>query len=283
MREEIKDCGTVEYRKSFNPSKALPFQITFCGYSFCSPTYHISRGVTSYYTIEYIVSGSGYVRENDIISQPCAGDTHVFHPGSFQTLYCNSNDPWEKIWIIFFGEIADSLFKAYNISERLLYKGLNTKKELQEIIRICIDPNLEDYEKMSKCSVVFFNIIQKMYMHNLHNESKLQHTSIAERFKILIDQTEDYSINLSNLTKQLNVSRDYAIRLFTEKFDISPYKYMTQQRIKKICRMLSTSTIPICEISDNMGFCDQGYFSTWFKQHCGMSPRDYRKNVLKDS
>lgn len=197
-------------------------------------------------------------------------------------MHCNSNDPWEKIWIIFYGELVDFLFKSYNITERLLYKNLNTKEELQEIIRICHTPNLDQEEMMSRCSIVFFKIMQKLYLHNLHNDFQIENTSVAERFKILIDRTEDYSISLSDLTNQLNVSRDYAIRLFTDKFHISPYKYMTQQRIKKICRMLSTSTIPICEIADNMGFCDQGYFSSWFKQHCGMSPRDYRKKATQN-
>lgn len=78
MIELIKDDGTIEYFKSFNPEKALPFQMTFCGYSYCTPNYHITRGVTSYYTMEYIIKGSGYVRENDVISHPCAGDTHIF-------------------------------------------------------------------------------------------------------------------------------------------------------------------------------------------------------------
>ncbi|MGN0179897.1 MAG: helix-turn-helix domain-containing protein [Monoglobaceae bacterium] len=46
---------------------------------------------------------------------------------------------------------------------------------------------------------------------------------------------------------------------------------------EKTCHMLSSSTIPIGEIANSMGFCDSHYFSTWFKQQCGTTPRDYRK------
>lgn len=105
-----------------------------------------------------------------------------------------------------------------------------------------------------------------MYLCKQDNNLDIENASIADKLKILIDNTSTYPISLTNLSKKLYCSRDHAIHLFSEKFNISPYKYMSQQRLKAIKNMLVSSTIPINDIASCMGFCDAGYFANWFKK-----------------
>ena len=277
MNKVFLSDGTVEYTKSYHADKPYPLWLEFCGHSYCLPSYNITRGTTYYYTIEYILSGSGYIRENDTICQPSKGDTHVLHPGSGQMLYVDSNDPWEKIWIIFYGPLADTLFQSYKLTNRILYKGLNIEKQLTEMFEIYDSDNLPLYEIQSRCSTIIFDIIQKMYLCKQDNNLDIENASIADKLKILIDNTSTYPISHTTLSKKLYCSRDHAIHLFSEKFNISPYKYMSQQRLKAIKNMLVSSTIPINDIASCMGFCDAGYFANWFKKNVGMTPSKYRK------
>ena len=37
--------------------------------------------------------------------------------------------------------------------------------------------------------------------------------------------------------------------------------------------------MPVSEVSERLGFCDQFYFSRYFKKRCGESPLKYRKRM----
>lgn len=76
--------NTIQEEYEYNHDKDYPLFISLAGTTKCDNEYEISRGVTSFYTIEYIINGTGYVQENDIICSPHCGDTYVFHPGAEQ-------------------------------------------------------------------------------------------------------------------------------------------------------------------------------------------------------
>lgn len=268
--------NTIEYKKRFHPDKEYPFWINECGHSICGSDYYVSRNVTSYYTIEYIISGKGYVEENDIISHPCAGDTHIFHPSLSQVFYADPSEPWEKVWIIFYGPAADALFEIYGLDKALCFHKLNLYEPIKKIIDLCDTDVLPDYEIMSKCSVIVFDMLQQLYMYTIKNEMELHRLSIAEKLKVLIDNMWDFSITLDDLTKQLYCSRNHAIRLFSQKYNISPYKYISQIRLRKARHILKDSDIPVTTIARSLGFCDSHYFANWFKQRMKMTPTEYR-------
>lgn len=282
MNKKIIQEHTIEYEKTFNPDKAYPFWINQCGHTFCGKDYFFNRGITSYYTIEYIIAGSGYIQENDIICRPKAGDTHIFHSGSTQTFYTDSNNPWEKLWVIFYGPLADSLFEIYDLNQVLLFPGLNIKKSLEKIIEICNDNSIPDYVIMSRCSVIVVDIIQQLYLYTQQNEMHLQSLSIADSIKTLIDRMCDFDVSLDDIASHVYCSKSHAIRIFTEKFNISPYKYISQKRLSNAKHMLKFSNICINDIAKSLNFCDSRYFSNWFKKKTGMTPKEYRNTSKND-
>ena len=281
MSEILKsfyDSGAKEVIQNFIMEKEYPFFLHMCGVSDCAPTYKISRGITCYYTIEYIIRGKGYVQENDKICYPQAGDTHVFHAGSNQVFYADPSDPWLKKWIIFSGPCADSLFEVYDLNNQLLYPGLDMLEPIERISRVC-GSDYPQEEIMSRCSVIVMEMIQMLYMYKLKQSSELSTLSTADRLKTIIDTMWDFDVTLDEIAAQVYCSRNHAIRIFKEKFGISPYKYISEIRLKNSKRMLKTSTLPVGEIASLLGFCDSRYFSNWFRKHTGISPKEYR--ILK--
>lgn len=276
MNKHVICEDTVEYEKTFIPDKSYPFWVNQCGHTFCGRRYSNTRGLTTYYTIEYIISGDGYIQENDTISQPKAGDTHIFHSGTNQTYYTNPDNPWEKLWIIFYGPLADSLFEIFNLNEVLLFPQLDTHDLLEKAISICNDDSLETIEIMSRCSCIVFEILQNMYFYNQKNKIQLQTLSIADSLKVIIDRMDNYTISLDELSKQVYCSKNHAIRVFTEKFGISPYKYISQNRLLNAKHMLERSNINVSIIAKELGFCDSRYFSNWFKKRTNMTPKEWR-------
>lgn len=273
--KSISDSGANEIIQSFVMEKEYPFFLHMCGVSDCSPTYKMSRGITCFYTIEYIIRGKGYIQENDHMCYPRAGDTHVFHAGSHQVFSTDPTDPWLKKWVIFSGPIADSLFENYNLNDRLIYPELNLLEEIERIIQIC-GSDYSQEEIMSRCSVIVMELIQKLYLFNQKKASETKTLSTADRLKMIIDTMWDFRQSLEDISSQVYCSRNHAIRVFKEKFGISPYKYISDIRLKNAKRMLKSSTLPIGEIATLLGFCDSRYFSNWFKKKTDFTPKEYR-------
>ena len=271
----FKGSKDKEIVSQFIPDKEYPLFVHMCGTSECSPQYKVSRGITHFYTIEHIIQGKGYVQENDRICYPQAGDSHIFHPGSNQTFFTDPANPWVKLWVIFSGPCADSLFEIYKLNEQLHFPNLNLYEPLKKIIDIC-NTEIPTDEKMSKCSVIIMEMVQQLYLYKERNNLEQKSLSTAGKLKTIIDTMWKFDVSLDELAAQVYCSRNHAIRLFKSEFGISPYKYISNIRLKNSKRMLRSSNLPVGEIAKSMGFCDSRYFSNWFKKHTGISPKDYR-------
>ena len=52
-----------------------------------------------------------------------------------------------------------------------------------------------------------------------------------------------------------------------------------QKRLSAAEQALFQSELSVTQIALDCGFCDGNYFSTVFKKHKGISPKDYRANA----
>ena len=67
---------------------------------------------------------------------------------------------------------------------------------------------------------------------------------------------------------------------FKRELGLSVAKYIEDLLMFEARRMLLASERSIFNISADLGFCDQFYFSRRFKKQFGLSPREYRKTYL---
>ena len=64
------------------------------------------------------------------------------------------------------------------------------------------------------------------------------------------------------------------------KFQLSPIKYITKKRISYACDLLVSNKYSVSDIASMTGYSDVYYFSRVFKENTGMSPLEYKKNVV---
>ena len=87
-------------------------------------------------------------------------------------------------------------------------------------------------------------------------------------------------ISLVDLCKACAVSRQQMIRYFRTFLDTTPNAYITQYRMNKARELLMNAPqMSIKEISAELGFDDQCYFSRVFTRTTGESPTEYRARV----
>lgn len=87
-------------------------------------------------------------------------------------------------------------------------------------------------------------------------------------------------ITLSSLSKEFGVSESYIARLFKSELSTTSVKYINRTRIINACRLLLCSGKTVGEISDEVGFKDQYYFTRVFSSFLKMTPTQYRKNRI---
>lgn len=86
-------------------------------------------------------------------------------------------------------------------------------------------------------------------------------------------------LTISDLCASSGLSQSAVHRLFTEHFDESPINYFINMKIQIAQSLLAGSSHSIDEVSRQLGYSSQWYFSTQFRKRIGMSPREYRKQA----
>ena len=85
------------------------------------------------------------------------------------------------------------------------------------------------------------------------------------------------NISCKEIAKLCDVSYSYIKRIFKEKFNVPPEKYIMHLKLNYACDLLKSGRYTVKEVSDMAGFTDPNYFSRCFKQNIGIAPSKYIK------
>ena len=93
----------------------------------------------------------------------------------------------------------------------------------------------------------------------------------------LIEQNiSDTELDVDKLASLLAMSRSALYQRMRQTIGIGVKEYINSVRILKAKELLETTNLPIIEISERVGFSQQRYFSTVFKNINGFTPTEYR-------
>ena len=89
------------------------------------------------------------------------------------------------------------------------------------------------------------------------------------------------SLSVSSIANELNISESMLKRIFNKYAGIGIHKYFLTLKIQEAVYMLDDG-MTVTEVSDELNFSSQGYFSRAFKREKGLSPTKYiRQNFIK--
>lgn len=88
-------------------------------------------------------------------------------------------------------------------------------------------------------------------------------------------------LNLDQLAKEANLSKNQFLRVFKKAFGTTPIDYLTKYRIQKATYLLNKSTDCVSHIAFEVGFTSSSYFSRQFRQITGKSPKEFRSSLIE--
>ena len=87
-----------------------------------------------------------------------------------------------------------------------------------------------------------------------------------------------YSYKISELEKELNISKAKLLELFRSHFQMTPKQFYRKRKMEHASHLLRSTELTIKDISAKVGYPDQLTFSHEFKKYSTLSPLEYRKN-----
>ena len=106
---------------------------------------------------------------------------------------------------------------------------------------------------------------------------KAEENPIIKKVCAYVDENLSSDISLETAADFVGVSSFYLSKLFKEEKGETFINFISDKRLEKSRQLLSETSLSIKEITAEVGYNDQNYFSRIFKTKYGLSPKEYRK------
>jgi len=235
---------------------------------------------SSQFILIYCVEGKGEIRVNETV-HPIYPDHFFIIPAYMPHAYrSDKQDPWSIYWIHFSGSKAPLLmrFSCQSISiERSKLSRISDRLDLfSEIFR-----NLDrgfSHETLEYINLCLAHLLATFTHLNQFREMRKndENDPVTQSINFMLEHLTE-KLKLDDIAAEIGLSASHYCRLFQNRTGHPPIDYFIQLKIQRACSLLDNSGWMIADVSREMGFEDQFYFSRVFSKVMGMSPGEYRK------
>lgn len=208
-----------------------------------------------------------------------SGKTYDLDTGSLifgfkdEEFYMENKD-CEYMYISFSGPRGDNLFRRFGIkAENRLFKGFESIVPLwQESLTRASEETID----LAAESILLYTFSR------LFGSTVKEHALINSVVSISEERFTDPDLSLNVLSEELSYNPKYVSHMFKEKMGITYSEYLRSLRLKFAVSLFDRGLDSVKNVALLSGFSDPLYFSTVFKKHIGLSPKEYKeKNNIK--
>ena len=171
---------------------------------------------------------------------------------------------------IMMGQVADEDTDRNALFGVLKERGVDSIEARRAIqaTPLVIADKIESYAKIMTICAEYITLTNALPSHS---------PKIPELAKIYIHENFSERITIKDICKSLGCSKSALLSTFKSEYGITVNSYLCNIRIDEAKRLLTSTSLSICDIADKIGFYDQSYFSKVFSQKVGITPTDYRR------
>ena len=150
-------------------------------------------------------------------------------------------------------------------------------------LEISFPTNGEAIDHIENChylyEIILFISEQTEKVFNASGNS-FKSTNILDDIFYYIDHNFQNNIKLENIAPLFGYNSAYLGKIFTKTAGESFNSYIDHKRIDHSKELLKENRLKVYEISEKVGYKNVDYFHKKFKKYVGVSPAEYRKNIL---
>ena len=150
-------------------------------------------------------------------------------------------------------------FLTKPVNEELLFAKIDSLLKIEKIVR-------DKYKQQNGTAA------------KPHNQNQ---TFIEKVEKIVVDNLQNQSFEITELASQVGISRSSLQRKIKKTVNMSPSEFIREIRLKKAVALLNSDEYNIDEIAVIVGFNSTSYFIRSFKKKYEMTPTAYKQNIKR--
>ncbi len=236
------------------------------------------------------VDGSGHIAYiGDVEPDMRVNDYHTLREPDFRTSIKIGNEKMNSQVISdIFGRVRknnDSLDFVKRVSLELLVSANRAIYELGKNPSMLFDKT-DIWSVINRCSDIdqieelIQNTSQLVIMRIFQKQTPKDKT-IVEKAKRIIDEDTSFKLSLELVAQKIYISPCYLSTVFSRETGTTFKEYLINSRISRAKRLLHDPAVKVYNVAKAVGYGDARYFSDLFKKRVGMTPAEYRKNLLQ--
>ncbi len=227
---------------------------------------------SSYTRVYFVTVGTGKIN--------CNGEEIILTPGNIYIIPSDMN----------FGYSCDAyLEKLYCHIKVCRLDGLDVLSHINKCVvlknksdvinKIVNEFNFYNINNALNIKAILYSIVSEAVGYNCLGEA-IKYGKLVREVIEYIENNLSNKLALNELSAQFFVSSGKLQKQFKKEVGVNIGSYINSRIMNRAEDMLKYSEKPIKEISDDLGFCDQFYFSRAFSKHYGVPPKKYRDNIF---
>lgn len=242
----------------------------------------VRKNGSSQYILLYCIEGVGVIDVDGVNYELNANTFFIIPRNTPHHYYSQGKHPWSIYWVHFMGEVADQLYERSQQDGHPVVHNIpfqESRIKLFDQIYNAVDHGSSQRE-MEITNINLLQLIASMVYFRENNPSTQLADAITESI-LFMKKNVAGKLSIADFASQQNFSISHYSRLFKEKTGSSAINYFNQLKMQKACQYIYFTDHSLKEISNQLGFEDQYYFSRLFTKIIGSSPSSYKSRHKK--
>ena len=246
------------------------------GRSVTKPGHRYGPAVRSFYLIHYILDGEGEFSVNGASYRLRQGQGFLIEPDYLTTYTSDQKRPWTYVWLGFSGRRAKSILNSIGLNQDSPVFTCEPEQHLEQFVLDMLNHNYgtaSDLYRREAMLMLFFSTLAQSKRSTMADHSENAYVAQVIRY---IQDCYHEPLRVEDMARYVGLNRSYLSTLFKKYTGLSPIKYLQTFRMTRAAHLLSLTKLPITAIAYSCRYQETESFHKNFKQHTGLSPKQYR-------
>lgn len=252
-----------------------------CGESVIRKDFHRNYRPNNDYELIYLLGGGIRVTLDDKEFEMNKGDFICRSPDSvFSITTLEPMKEWVRYYWIHFDsrEAAEPLLDGVGIELDVPYTASGSDGLMEEYENL-----FSEFRTRGRCFPLAASVSVTRIILMLSRMRNSPYDGTLDRSLKYIHARFRHDIKVGELAALEYLGQTRYRELFREYTSMSPHEYISALRVEKAKDLLGQVDMTIGEVAKAVGYSDSHYFQRVFKKREGITPGEYRINLVKDS
>ena len=267
------------------------FEIAYIGYEECQKDKRKVSLIKDYYIFHFVIKGKGYLKSQKNEYIPINKNScFLIEAGKNAKYYQDKDNPWTYFWIEIKGKNIEKFIDLLAFKNNNNVINISNIKDIKNCFFDVFNQDLYSQNILSEnlriqCLIlkIFSNLFSSNANHKLESKEKMlskTEEQVGAIIKYINNNYTSSNLSIKNLANMFYFNSSYLNRIIKKYTGMSPKRLIIKLRMERAVMLMKKKNMTVSEISFEVGYKNQFYFSKEFKDYYGVSPSQYMTTNL---